>query len=112
MLALCVELLYNSSIKREKREILYYDRNKMVLDCVIFYSDVVFDVLWCTSNKRTISITGSLMKSKKQKMLGPLNGPKNNYSTKGAVSSHLKEVKKLGKKEQRKFDRLTILEAL
>ena len=112
MLALCVELLYNSSIKSEKRKILYYDRNKMVLDCVIFYSNECNVCVWYSFNKRTISITGSLMKSKKQKMLGPLNGPKNNYSTKGAVSSHLKEVKKLGKKEQRKFDRLTILEAL
>ena len=35
-------------------------------------------------------------KNRGDKMLGPLNGFKNNYSTKGAVSSHLREVKKIG----------------
>ena len=47
-------------------------------------------------------------KNKGDKMLGPLNGPKNNYSTKGAVSAHLKEVKKIGNKTRRTLDKKEI----
>ena len=47
-------------------------------------------------------------KNKGDKMLGPLNGPKNNYSTKGAVSAHLKEVKKLGNQTRRNVDKIII----
>ena len=51
-------------------------------------------------------------KNKGDKMLGPLNGPKNNYSSKGAVSAHLKEVKKIGNQTRRNLDRLTIKEQI
>ena len=47
-------------------------------------------------------------KNKGDKMWGPLNGPKNNYSTKGAVSAHLKEVKKIGNKTRRNIDKIII----
>ena len=47
-------------------------------------------------------------KNKGDKMLGPLNGPKNNYSTKGAVSANLKEVKKLGNQTRRNIDKIII----
>ena len=51
-------------------------------------------------------------KNKGDKMLGPLNGPKNNYSSKGAVSAHLKEVKKIGNQTRRNLDRFAIEEAI
>jgi|TARA_R100000093_G_C1870736_1_gene51228 hypothetical protein len=51
-------------------------------------------------------------KNKGDKMLGPLNGFKNNYSTKGAVSSHLREVKKIGNKTRRTLDKKSIKEQL
>ena len=51
-------------------------------------------------------------KNKGDKMLGPLNGPKNNYSTKGAVSAHLREVKKIGNKTRRTLDKKSIKEQL
>ena len=47
-------------------------------------------------------------KNKGDKMLGPLNGPKNNYSTKGAVSAHLKQVKKIGNTTRRNIDKVII----
>ena len=47
-------------------------------------------------------------KNKGDKMFGPLNGPKNNYSTKGAVSAHLKEVKKIGNTTRRNIDKIII----
>ena len=47
-------------------------------------------------------------KNKGDKMWGPLNGPKNNYSTKGAVSAHLKEVKKIGNTTRRNIDKIII----
>ena len=47
-------------------------------------------------------------KNKGDKMWGPLNGPKNNYSTKGAVSAHLKEVKKIGNQTRRNIDKIII----
>ena len=49
-------------------------------------------------------------KNKGDKMWGPLNGPKNNYSTKGAVSAHLKEVKKIGNQTRRNLDKKAIKE--
>jgi hypothetical protein len=49
-------------------------------------------------------------KNKGDKMLGPLNGPKHNYSTKGAVSANLKEVKKIGNQTRRNLDKKAIKE--
>ena len=49
-------------------------------------------------------------KNKGDKMLGPLNGPKNNYSSKGAVSANLKEVKKIGNQTRRNLDKKAIKE--
>ena len=47
-------------------------------------------------------------KNKGDKRLGCLNGFKNNYSTRGAVSAHLKEVKKTGNRTRRTLDKIII----